>query len=115
MEKGATQPIIIKKKKGHGHGHHGGSWKVALADFMTAMMAFFLLMWLLGGTSDEEKQAIAGYFQDPASPYIVGEGGANLGVINQDQSVPESKTDDSEDTQSSPHEDIATEAELQKK
>jgi chemotaxis protein MotB len=114
MEKGATQPIIIKKKKGHGHGHHGGSWKVALADFMTAMMAFFLLMWLLGGTSDEEKQAIAGYFQDPSSPYIVGEGGANLGVINQEQSVPESKTDDSDDTQSSQHEDIATEAELQK-
>ncbi len=58
MEKGANQqPIIIKKKKGHGHGHHGGSWKVALADFMTAMMAFFLLMWLLGSTSTEEQKS----------------------------------------------------------
>ena len=44
MEKGANQqPLIIKKKKGHGHGHHGGSWKVALADFMTALMAFFFV------------------------------------------------------------------------
>ncbi|MFC3116312.1 flagellar motor protein MotB [Cellvibrio fontiphilus] len=86
MEKNsAQQPIIIKKKKGHGHGHHGGSWKVALADFMTAMMAFFLLMWLLGSTSPEEKKAISGYFQDPGSPYVVGEGGANPGIINLEQ------------------------------
>ncbi len=86
MEKNsAQQPIIIKKKKGHGHGHHGGSWKVALADFMTAMMAFFLLMWLLGSTSPEEKKAISGYFQDPGSPYVVGEGGANPGLINLEQ------------------------------
>ena len=91
MEKGA-QPIIIKKKKGHGHGHHGGSWKVALADFMTAMMAFFLLMWLLGGTTDEEKKAISQYFQDPGSPYIIGDGGANMAVISleQPQSSPDS-------------------------
>ena len=59
MEKG-TQSIIIIKKKGHGHGHHGGGWKVALADFMTAMMAFFMLMWLLGSTSKEEQKAISG-------------------------------------------------------
>jgi chemotaxis protein MotB len=84
MEKGSTQqPIIIKKKKGHGHGHHGGSWKVALADFMTAMMAFFLLMWLLGETTEPEKKAISNYFQDPGSPYVVGPGGADLGLINQ--------------------------------
>nr|WP_324257857.1 flagellar motor protein MotB [Cellvibrio fontiphilus] len=85
MEKNSQQPIIIKKKKGHGHGHHGGSWKVALADFMTAMMAFFLLMWLLGSTSPEEKKAISGFFQDPGSPYVVGEGGANPGLISLDQ------------------------------
>ena len=55
MEKGLS-PIIIKKRRGARHGQHNGSWKVALADFMTAMMAFFLLMWLLGGTTDEEKK-----------------------------------------------------------
>ncbi len=60
------QPIIIKRKKGHGHGAHGGAWKVAFADFMTAMMAFFLVMWLMG--SDEEtKAAVANYFNNPTS------------------------------------------------
>jgi chemotaxis protein MotB len=58
------QPIIIKKKKaGHG-GHHGGAWKVAYADFVTAMMAFFLVMWLVS-QSDAVKQAVQGYFNDP--------------------------------------------------
>lgn len=58
------QPIIIKKKKaGHG-GHHGGAWKVAYADFVTAMMALFIVLWLL--SSDEKvKQAVGGYFSDP--------------------------------------------------
>ncbi|ACG78098.1 chemotaxis MotB protein [Phenylobacterium zucineum HLK1] len=61
------QPIVIKKvKKGGGHGHHGGAWKVAYADFVTAMMAFFLLMWLINTTSPEQKQGIADYFA-PAS------------------------------------------------
>ena len=60
-------PIIIKKvKKVVGGGHHGGAWKVAYADFVTAMMAFFLLMWLLNTTSPEQKQGIADYFA-PAS------------------------------------------------
>lgn len=58
------QIIIIKKKGGHGHGHHGGAWKVAYADFVTAMMAFFLVMWIVG-QSQEVKAAIAGYFQNP--------------------------------------------------
>lgn len=60
---------IIKKVKGGGHGgHHGGAWKVAYADFVTAMMAFFLVMWLLG--SDEEtKAAIEDYFNNPSSPF----------------------------------------------
>jgi len=60
----APQPIIIiKKKKGH-HGHHGGAWKVAYADFVTAMMALFIVLWLL--SSDEKvKKAVGGYFQDP--------------------------------------------------
>jgi chemotaxis protein MotB len=56
--------IIIKKKKAHGHGHHGGSWKVAYADFVTAMMAFFMVMWILG-LSDDSKSQISGYFNDP--------------------------------------------------
>lgn len=57
-------PIIIKKVKKGGHGHHGGAWKVAYADFVTAMMAFFLVMWILG-MSDETKEAVAAYFRDP--------------------------------------------------
>ena len=66
MAEKSTQPIIIKKKKGHGHGAHGGAWKVAYADFVTAMMAFFMVMWLLG--SDEEvKAAVANYFNNPSS------------------------------------------------
>jgi chemotaxis protein MotB len=61
----ADTPIIIKKKKSHGgHGHHGGSWKVAYADFVTAMMAFFMVMWIMG-LSDETRAQIQGYFNDP--------------------------------------------------
>ncbi|MBT9385809.1 OmpA family protein [Pseudooceanicola sp. CBS1P-1] len=57
------QPIIIKKKKsGGGEGHHGGAWKVAYADFVTAMMAFFLLMWLLNATTEKQRKGIADYF-----------------------------------------------------
>lgn len=60
-----TRPIIIvKKKAGHG-GHHGGAWKVAYADFVTAMMALFIVLWLLN-TSKPVREAIAGYFKDPA-------------------------------------------------
>src|SRR5215469_10659196 len=57
------QPIVIKKVRKSGHGpHHGGAWKVAYADFVTAMMAFFLLMWLINTTSPEQKRGIADYF-----------------------------------------------------
>ncbi len=59
------QPIIIKRVKKGEHGHHGGAWKIAYADFMTAMMAFFLLMWLLGSTSKGDLQGIAAYFNSP--------------------------------------------------
>jgi chemotaxis protein MotB len=61
MEK--TRPIIIVKKKG-GHGHHGGAWKVAYADFVTAMMALFIVLWLLNA-SREVQVAVGGYFKDP--------------------------------------------------
>lgn len=60
------QPIIIKKIKKGGHGHHGGAWKVAYADFVTAMMAFFLLLWLLNATTEEQRSGLADYFS-PAS------------------------------------------------
>ena len=59
--------IIKKKKVSGGEGHHGGAWKVAYADFVTAMMAFFLLMWLLNATSEEQKKGLAEYF-DPKIP-----------------------------------------------
>ena len=60
-----SQPIIIVKKNRGGHaGHHGGAWKVAYADFVTAMMAFFLVMWLVGASPDVRK-SVAGYFRDP--------------------------------------------------
>lgn len=72
------RPIIKKIKKIEGHGHHGGSWKIAYADFVTAMMAFFLLMWLLNATSEEQKRGIANFF-DPIS---VGKSvGGNQGVM----------------------------------
>lgn len=100
MEKG-TQSIIIVKKKGHGHGHHGGGWKVALADFMTAMMAFFMLMWLLGSTSKEEQKAISGYFNDPGSEYAIGEGGANPGLISMEQPQVESHSQDPQNEEKS--------------
>jgi chemotaxis protein MotB len=61
-----TQPIIIVRKNGAHGGHHGGAWKVAYADFVTAMMAFFLVMWLVTQT-DVVKKAVQGYFQDPAN------------------------------------------------
>lgn len=81
-------PIIIKKKKKHAHGHHGGAWKVAYADFVTAMMAFFLVMWILG-MSDTEKESVAAYFQDPIGftkkvptyPISVGPQGREVNVM----------------------------------
>ncbi len=63
-KEGAAPIIIIKKKGGHG-GHHGGAWKVAYADFVTAMMALFMVMWLMN-TSQKVKEAIGAYFRDPA-------------------------------------------------
>ena len=67
MAAASDQPIVIKRiKKSGGAGHHGGAWKVAYADFVTAMMAFFLLMWLINTTSPEQKRGIADYFA-PAS------------------------------------------------
>src|SRR3954470_23585146 len=74
---GKLQPIIIKriKKGGHG-GHHGGAWKIAYADFVTAMMAFFLLMWLLGSTAQGDLKGIADYFQSPLKVALTGGSGS---------------------------------------
>jgi chemotaxis protein MotB len=75
---GATpQQIIIKRVKKGGHGgHHGGAWKIAYADFVTAMMAFFLLMWLLGSTSKGDLKGIADYFNSPMKVAMPGGSGA---------------------------------------
>src|ERR1700741_705932 len=57
------RPIIVKKIVQEAHaGHHGGAWKVAYADFVTAMMAFFLLLWILGATNEKQRRGIADYF-----------------------------------------------------
>ncbi|HZJ91916.1 MAG TPA: flagellar motor protein MotB [Thiopseudomonas sp.] len=76
-----NQPIIVKRVKKIAAGHHGGAWKIAFADFAVAMMAFFLVMWLMSSTTPEQKKAISGYFQDPigfsesGSPYVIDLGG----------------------------------------
>lgn len=72
------RPIIIKKKKVYAaDGHHGGAWKVAYADFVTAMMAFFLLMWLLNATTEEQRKGIADYFNPNIPLAAVSGGGAD--------------------------------------
>ncbi|WP_372013620.1 flagellar motor protein MotB [Pseudoxanthomonas sp. 10H] len=63
----AKQPIIIRRVKKVAGGHHGGAWKVAYADFVTAMMAFFLVMWLVGIASKEQKAAVSEYFKNPSA------------------------------------------------
>jgi chemotaxis protein MotB len=86
---GGERPIIIKKiKKSGGAGHHGGAWKVAYADFVTAMMAFFLLMWLINTTSPEQKRGIADYFAPASvSASTSGSGGILAGTSLGDQGV----------------------------
>ncbi len=74
------QPIIIKRVKKGGHAVHGGAWKIAYADFVTAMMAFFLLMWLLGSTSEGDKKGISDYFQSPLK--VAMQGGSGAGASN---------------------------------
>lgn len=87
----AAANIVIKRIKKGGHGHHGGSWKVAFADFATAMMAFFLLMWLMGATTEKQKGAISEYFNNPsaiegasvvpATSSLQGPGGSSTSMI----------------------------------
>ena len=76
-----TQPIIVKRISRKADGHHGGSWKIAFADFAVAMMAFFLVMWLVTTASEEQLEMISGYFNDPVnfntsgSPFVIDLGG----------------------------------------
>jgi chemotaxis protein MotB len=83
--------IIIKRIKKGGHGHHGGAWKVAYADFVTAMMCFFLVMWLMG-SDDETKAAISHYFNHPNTPWKSG------GDPNSDEVHPMGEKDGSGDS-----------------
>jgi chemotaxis protein MotB len=89
--KNARPIIIVKRKKRGSEGHHGGAWKVAYADFVTAMMAFFLVMWLVTAVSKEQRAAIFEYFKNPsmetgksvkAAPGQIGPGGASTSPIN---------------------------------
>ncbi|MCT4685123.1 MAG: chemotaxis protein MotB [Roseicyclus sp.] len=77
MAENEAQPIIVKRKKViAGGGHHGGAWKVAYADFVTAMMAFFMLMWLLNATTEQQRKGIADYFS-PTIPITRISGGGD--------------------------------------
>ena len=87
----SKRPIIIVKKKITAGGHHGGAWKVAYADFVTAMMAFFMVMWLVASVSKEQRAAMFEYFKNPsmeqgqsvkAAPGQAGPGGASTSVID---------------------------------
>ena len=75
-----VEPIIVKKVIKKGGGHHGGAWKVAYADFVTAMMAFFLLLWLLNVATDEAKNQISSYF-DPSHPTVSRRDSGSGGVL----------------------------------
>lgn len=76
MSDDSTRPIIIKRKKVvAGEGHHGGAWKVAYADFVTAMMAFFMLMWLLNATTEKQRKGLADYFTPTIAVARVSGGG----------------------------------------
>ena len=72
------QPIIVKRVKKGGHAAHGGAWKIAYADFVTAMMAFFLMMWLIGSTTEGDRKGIADYFSTPLKLSMLG-GGSGSG------------------------------------
>ena len=76
MSDDSQRPIIVKRIKKSAHSHHGGAWKIAYADFVTAMMAFFLLMWLLGSTAQGDLQGISEYFKTPLKVALQGGSGS---------------------------------------
>ena len=90
MAEKSTVIVVRRVRKIQGGGHHGGSWKVAYADFVTAMMAFFLVMWLVGATTNKDRAAISEYFRNPSplsgksfspAPGPNGPGGASTSMI----------------------------------
>jgi chemotaxis protein MotB len=108
-----NQPIIVKRIKKIAGGHHGGAWKIAFADFATAMMAFFMVMWLMSSATPEQKKAISGYFQDPvgftesASPYVIDLGGTPTPAPDRTLN-PEVK----DEVDAGPDQDVGKEAEV---
>ena len=91
MAENENRPLIVKRKKViAGGGHHGGAWKVAYADFVTAMMAFFMLMWLLNATTEQQRKGIADYFS-PTIPITRISGGGD-GSFGGDSPISETTT-----------------------
>ena len=125
------QPIIVKRVKKAAHAHHGGAWKIAYADFVTAMMAFFLLMWLLGSTAKGDLQGIASYFHSPlkvemsggpgsgSSSSIVTGGGKDLsrthGEVKSAQGEAKSKPDEASKAEQARQQDAKRMATLRAK
>ena len=122
-----NQPIIIKRIKRYASGHHGGAWKIAFADFATAMMAFFLVMWLMTAATPEQKIAIGGYFKDPigfsesGTPYTIDLGGTpalapdkTLNPEEQLQPQPEKINVDSDHVNSDQAESVAEQVEKER-
>ena len=113
MQNDTQRPIIIRRVVKKGHGHHGGAWKVAYADFMTAMMAFFLLLWLLSTTDEEKLKGIAEFFTPNVIPLtnIGGEGVADgSGFTEQDlfgEAVPDERAAEPADAPASAANDAA--------
>lgn len=80
MEPSKPTTVIVKRVKKGDHGHHGGAWKIAYADFVTAMMAFFLMLWLLGSLSDAKKMGLSRFFSSPSA--MVSSAGTNSSVLD---------------------------------
>lgn len=109
-------PVIIKRKRvSGGGGHHGGAWKVAYADFVTAMMAFFLMMWLLGATTESQRRGLADYFSPTIPIHRIAAGGEGLfagndlqarDAVGPDSFSDESTQDDSAATRTEVFDDI---------
>ena len=106
MAESKVRPIIVVKRKVQATGHHGGAWKVAYADFVTAMMAFFMVMWLVTAVSKEQRAALFEYFKNPsmeqgssvkAAPGQAGPGGASTSVIDLRGGLDAPKTSKQED------------------